>query len=253
MLNKIDKYKVKAIRHQYVAIVILLLITITSCSKNETPWQESFQTDLNFLAVTQDSVQLGIKIDGEIKATDLMAPTENAKKVSIRFYNKEKKVSIYNVANEQVLFDSTFMINTSTVSLSLYQKASGGPLIFVAPPANDPPPATGYSKISIVYTFSGLPEEVKVVVTNNEATGVDYIPTDSFFLRKGEFSKYFLGRTGIRKPIVYYYTPGADRRLLALSDRSQFSDLLGGFTIYSIRTYRNFSGGVYELLHQKLY
>ncbi|WEK35242.1 MAG: hypothetical protein P0Y53_22355 [Candidatus Pseudobacter hemicellulosilyticus] len=232
---------------------LALFLLAAGCSRNETAIRESFQSNLNFLALTADPLQLGVKIDGEIRITDLMAPADDATQVQLHYFNKEKRISIYDVATEQVLFDSLFVIHTNTVSISLFQQSSGSPLVLVAPPAGMAPPAAGYSKASIVYTFPELPAEVKVVVLNNAATGADYEPTDSFLLKKGEFSPYFLGKNGLRKPRLLFYTPDADRRLLAEVDAGQFSGLITPFVVLAIRRQISYVNGVYALSTQQLY
>lgn len=246
--------RLKTIRYCCFSVaVFLLLMTGQGCSKNETPIKESFQTDFNFLAISKDSVQLGIKIDDEIKVNDLIAPADNPKTVTLNYFNNEKKISVYDVSNNQVLFDSLFIVRASVVSLSLYQKNSGEPFVVVMPPSNLTQPPTGYSRISVMYTLDELPDEVKIVAENNKQTGTDYEPTDSFYLRKGEFSPYFLGKDGLRKPRINIYTSDADRRLLAQADPGQFSELTAPFIIYAIRKYRAYNNNVYDLLTQKLY
>lgn len=234
------------IRISYFFIIAVLLMTVLSgCSKNGTAIRESFQTSFSFLAISQDPVQLGVKIDDEIKFTDLVAPADNPKFFTINYFDNQKKITIYNVANEQVLFDSVFTLNTGNLSLSLYQKTSGNPFVLVVPPADAPPPSTGYSQISLVYTMPELPDEVLVVVENNKQTGVDYEETARFTLRKGEFSPYFLGKYGSRRPLFKFYTADASRVLIGEVYPGEL--LTAPYVIFAIRN------GFYGLQTQQLY
>lgn len=237
-------------------IIILcsgILLLLGGCAKDGTAIDETLDTEINFLAVTIDTIRLGVRIDGESLVNDLLAPTATPRLVPIRYYNKEKKITLYNVADNRVLFDSSFKIHTGNLTISLYQKNSGDPLSYIAPPASETLPPENYGKISFVYTFPALPDIVKVVVQNSIDNSVNYAPTDSFQLKKGEFSRFFLSRSTFRKADVYLYTPGADRKLVGMINRGEYSDMNAGLTIYSVRSSSSYVNGVYELVQQKLY
>lgn len=244
----------KDIRHLFSAIAIILFLPLgIGCTKNGTAVEESFSTDLNFQAVTIDNIRLGIKIDGELKVADLEAPTVSARQTTIRYFHKEKRITIYDMITGQIFLDSLFVINAGTVYLSLYQEDEGAPVTFVVPPVGETAPPFGYNKMSVVYTAPILPDQVKLVVMNIDGPGPGYAPTDSFLLQKGKFSPYFLGRLAPERPHLYFYTPDADRKLLAIAQRVYFADMTTGLDIYGIHTHMGSSNGTTDLIPKKLY
>lgn len=242
------------------AVALLLLAGLTGCDKNGTAVQESLETNLNFSALTVDTFRLAIKIDEEVVTNNFQVPyipppTGIAFTKHIRYYDRNKRVTIYNVADNVVLFDSLFTLDKASLNITLYQKTSGASFSYIAPPVNELLPSKDHGKISFNYTLAGLPDMVKVVVENSTiAGGLTYAATDSFLLRKGDFSPFFLSRLGSKRANVYLYTPTADRKLLAIISANEISlGMNAGFTIYTVRNYYSYGNGVYQIRLEKLY
>jgi hypothetical protein len=247
-MNK-KKAKVPIIQLAFIGLLL------SGCAKEGKPVEESRAVVLNFQAFTADAMRLGIKIDDEIMFNDFYTPSTAPRALRLYYYaDRKKKITIYNTGENRVLFDSVFTLETGTKNITLYQQESGAPFIYIAPPANETLPPNGYGKLSMNYTFSALPERVEAVVRNSIAGGPAYDSTDGFILNKGEFSRYFLGRTMAgRKPEVLLYSTDPGRKLLAKIEIGEYTYMNSTFTIYSIRSSSAIQNGVYLLTQDKLY
>ena len=245
----------------FISVCALLLAAgLGGCDKRGTAIEESLETNIIFSAFTVDSFRLAIKIDDEVVNNNFLvpyipSPTGAGFTQHIRYYDQHKKVTLYNVADNKVLFDSVFKLDKTSLNISLYQKNSGQPFIYIAPPAGEPLPANDYGKISFNYTLSGLPDMVKVVVENSTIPGGQtYSGTDSFLLRKGDFSPFFLSRLGTKRANVYLHTTDATRKRVGQITANEISNAMNaGFTIYTVREFTSYVNGVYEVRLEKLY
>ena len=236
-------------------IVIFCATVIAACSRNGVAVEESRETTLFFRAVTVDSLRLGVKVDSGMVFNDFLAPSVASRSSLVKYYTDNKKrVVIYDMASNNVFFDSVFQLKRSTENITLYQKNAGESFSYVAPPEGEALPPEGYGKISMSYLFDGLPQEVKVVVQNSKTGGDEYVTTDSFLLKKGVFSSFFLGRNNsLRRPQVFLYTPDAVRKLLGTLDRGQFTSMNATYTIYVVTQSSFVVNGSYGLVQEKLY
>lgn len=232
-----------------------VLLLLCGCAKDGNPVEESKETILYFQAFSADTMRLGIKMNNEIVFNDFYIPTLTARALSIKYYgDNQRKITIYNTGENRVMFDTVLSLKPTPENITLYQQASGQPFVYIAPPVNESFPPDGYGKISVNYTLPALPERVEVVVQNSIAGGPDYDSTDSFILGKGEFSRYFLGRTNqARKPQLLLYSTEPGRKLLAKIETGEYSDMNLLFTIYSARSSNAVQNGVYLLQQDKLY
>lgn len=231
------------------------VLMFAGCADEGGAIDESRKITFQFLAVTVDSMQLGVKINNEIRTTDFFAPS-SGKLINDDFFlfNSTKKLTVYNVDDNRVLIDTTLVIGRkSSVYTSFYQRSQGDALQYVFPHANEPFPPNGYGKISILYTHLQLPDSVNVVVENSLSglRGDDYVPTDTIRLIKGDFSRFFLGRNSHRYPLLKIYT--ADNTWRQIGNTGFASNMNADFTMYCLRTDLGVSNGVYSLVNEKMY
>jgi hypothetical protein len=245
----------------FISISLPVLTTgLAGCDKEGAAIQESLETNINFSALTVDTLRLAIKIDDEVVNNNFIvpyipSPTGAGFTWHVRYFDRNNKVTIYNVADNRVLFDSSFVFDKASLNVSLYQKNSGQPFTYIAPPTGESLPPKDYGKISFNYTLAGLPDMVKAVVENSTIPGgLTYSATDSFILKKGDFSPFFLSRLGSKRANVYLYTSDAARKQVGLITANEISAAMNaGFTIYTVREFTSYVNGIYEVRLEKLY
>lgn len=224
-----------------VAIVLLL----SSCSKNGEPIEQMKHTNLQIRALTVDTLLLKVELDDEIVINRTTAPSISAIS-NIKYTDPAHRFRITNLYDNRVLLDTTIMYRGTTVTpVNLVQTGANARMVLVGPAANEPPPPAGKIKMSVVYVAT-MPDEVKVVAENSQsgASDLDYVATDSFLLKKGEFSPYVQGwDANRRKPKLKVYTSDAQRVLLAEFKAGLFYEAQSGISIYSLeRITTNFNG-----------
>jgi hypothetical protein len=236
-----------------LSCAVLLVMAITGCSKNEKAIEEYSFTSLQLKAITVDVLMLQVKADENILTDSFYTPGNKA--VPVTYFNPTKRFSVTDLFSKTLLLDTLVEYKPGAVNtLTFFQAVSGGKLVRIGPPANEPVPADGKIKISVVYGIQELPDVAKVVVEDSDTGGSVYSATDSFLLKKGEFSPYFIGKMlNKRKPQLKFYTADANRKLIAKTEPSILYDTNADFTIYSLKVDGIPGSGIIDLGREKLY
>lgn len=232
----------------------LLALTIAGCSKNEQAIEQWSFTSLQLKAITVDALMLSVTANETLLTDSLYTPGNKA--IKVQYFDPMHRFKVTDLYNKTLLLDTMVEYKAGAANaITFYQSLSGGKLVRIGPPANEPLPPAGKIKISIAYNNQELPDQTKVVVEDSETGTATYIATDSFQLKKGEFSPYFIGNLlGNRKPQLKFYTTDASRKLIAKAQASSFATTNADFSIYS---FNGISGkdsdGIYSLSCEKLY
>ena len=233
---------------------VLLVLAMTGCSKNEKAIEQSIFTSLQLKAITVDALMLQVKADENVLTDSFYTPGNKA--VPVTYINPTKRFRVTDLFSKTLLLDTLVDYKPGGINaLTFFQAVSGGKLVRIGPPANEPLPTGKNRKISVVYGMAEMPDVAKVVVEDSDAGGNSYSATDSFVLKKGEFSPYFIGKMiNDRKPQLKFYTADANRKLIAKSEPSILYDLNADFTIYSLKIDGvGLNTGIIELGREKLY
>lgn len=233
---------------------ILLVFAMAACSKNEKAIEQEIFTSLQLKAITVDALMLQVKVDENVLTDSFYTPGNKA--VPITYINPTKRFRITDLFSKTLLLDTLVEYKPGGINaLTFFQAVSGGRLVRIGPPANEPLPTGGKIKISVVHGIEIIPEVVKVVVEDSDNGGSAYSATDSFLLKKGEFSPYFIGKMiNNRKPQLKFYTADVNRKLIAQSEPSILYDLNADFTIYSLKVDGvGSTTGIIALGREKLY
>lgn len=235
--------------------MLVLLSMMAGCSKSINTLDDPKFVTLNIYVKTIDTLQLKVTAGEEVLTQSVVTPNGEA---HITFQHSEPgyRFGLYDVFAHRLMLDTLISMNTirTTGRMVFFQPEPGGDIVWVGPPpASEPLPAQDSAKMAVVYTYAALPDRVKVVVENSVGNTNTYHATDSFLLRKGEFSRYFTGNrtAGGRKLQLRLYTPDADRTLVATVNNS-FSTLNNRFYVFAFRT-GNLAAGVYTLTPDNLY
>jgi hypothetical protein len=231
---------------------VWLVMIIAGCTKNEKAIEQYSFTSLQLRAITVDALMLQVKADENILTDSFYTPGNKA--VVVQYLNPTQRFRVTDNFSKTLLLDTQVVYKPGSVyALTFFQAVSGGKLVRIGPPANEPLPTGGKIKISVIYSLDEMPDVTKVVVQDSETGGSLYSATDSFLLKKGEFSPYFTGKLlGDRKPVLTFYTADASRTLVAKAEASTFHNTNSDFTIYTL-TRDGASNGVISLGQQKLY
>lgn len=216
----------------------LLFICNMSCSKNEQAIEQMRSTQVGLNAVTIDSMRLIVTDNGELLTDSLLTPVGNTT-LTVQYQEPERRYQVTDMYSNTLVLDT--MISYKAVSINavtFFQSATGGKLVWVGPPVNEPAPEAGKIKLSVVYASpftTATYDEIKVVVENSKSgtSGTDYAATDSFLIKRGEFSRYFTGGN-TRKPQLKLYSADAKRTALASTGTSPFASANTDFSIYYI-------------------
>ena len=233
---------------------VLLVVAMTGCSKNEKAIEQSNFTSLQLKAITADVLMLQVKVDENVLTDSFYTPGNKA--VPVTYFNPTKRFRVTDLFSKTLLLDTLVDYKPGAVNVvTFFQALSGGNLVRIGPPANEPLPTDGKIKISVVYGMAEMPDVTKVVVEDSNTGGSVYSATDSFLLKKGEFSPYFIGKMiNNRKPQLKFYTADASRKLIAKSEPSILHDLNADFTIYSLKIDGiGLNTGIIDLGREKLY
>ena len=229
------------------------LVMITAgCSKNEKAIEQWTYTSLQLKAITVDPLMLSVSANDKVLTDSFYTPGNKA--LYVQYFDPVQRFKVTDLFSQSLLLDTIVNYKPGSVySITLFQAVSGGKLVRIGPPANEPLPTGGKIKISVIYSLDIMPDVAKVVVEDSKTGGSLYSATDSFLLRKGEFSPYFTGKLlGDRKPVVKFYTADASRKLVADMDPSTFHNANSDFTIYTL-TWAGAVNGVISLGQEKLY
>lgn len=213
------------------------LLLLASCSKNGEVIVQQPYTTLGVRALTIDALLLKVEVDDSALTAPMISPfyTSLGK---INYVGQEHRIRMTDLYSNRLMLDTVVKYNKGTqTTLSFVQAGAGGKIVWVGPPVSEPAPPAGRTKISLVYVTNDLPGEVKIVVDNSRSgsSELDYFPTDSFLLKKGQFSPYFMGWAGSlgKKPRFTIYTPDAARTLIATIPGGAFSGATAGISIFS--------------------
>jgi hypothetical protein len=236
-----------------LSLAVLLAFAMAGCSKNEKAIEQEIFTSLQLKAITADALMLQIKIDEDVLTDSFYTPGDKA--LPVQYFNPTHRFRITDLFSKTLLLDTLVEYKPGGVNvITFFQALSGGRLVRIGPPANEPVPTGGKIKISVVHGIEELPEVVKVVVEDSDNGGSAYSATDSFFLKKGEFSPYFTGKMiNNRKPQLKLYTTDASRKLVARLEPSIFNNTNADFTIYSLKVDGIPGSGIIALGREKLY
>jgi len=204
---------------------LLILFLAGACSKKGEPVVQSKFTNLSLRAITVDPFTLKVVADENTTLTASLAAPGGTSNITVEYYDPEHRFRVYNIFGNELLLDTIVRYKPGFVNgITFFQPAAGAKLLWIGPPPNEPLAKEGYLKLSIVYNLNPLPDSVRVVVENSITSGgQNYAPTDSFTLKKGEFSRYFEGRSGDRKANVRFYSTTLPRRVLAEATSLHYS------------------------------
>ncbi|WP_205509679.1 hypothetical protein [Longitalea arenae] len=215
-----------------LSAMLIFALLITSCSKNERAIEETSYTTLELKAITVDPLLLQFTVD-ETALDHLLATPSASTSLPVKYMNPTHRFRVVDQYSNTLLADTTVDYKAGEKNtITFFQPVAGGMLVLIGPPVNEPPPAAEKKKISIVYSLPEVPERVKVVVDNSVSgnSGADYAPSDSFSLKRGEFSPYFWSWNN-RKPKLRIYD--ANNSLILQVNNSQFAEAIADFSIFS--------------------
>jgi hypothetical protein len=214
---------------------LMLVLFLAACSKDGEAIEQPKYTDLSLRAIFVDMFRLKVVADETI-LTESLSASGAVNNIKVQYNNPQHRYRVYNVYGDVLLLDTMISYKPGFINgITFFQPVAGAKMVWVGPPVNEPLPEEGYLKLSIIYTFDPLPDSVKVVVENSVNGGDAYAPTDSFMLKKSEFSRYFSGRSTARKPDIKFYPVTGPRKLLA-SARGVHFTANPDFSVYLFST-----------------
>lgn len=226
---------------------------LTGCSKHEQAIDEARFTTLDIKTFSIDTLRLKV-LENETLLTDSLPAPDGAKNIAVQYYDFTHRIRLSDAFSNRLLLDTTIDYKPGfTNTLTFFQPAADANFIWIGPPVNEPQPPAGNFKIAVSYTHAGLPELVKVVVKTKPAS--TYLATDSFELKKGEFSKYFLtiNKADKRPRIEFYRTDGKKELLGQIDEFSYPVTMNPDYNIILIRKHKSKVNEVLGLVPEKLY
>lgn len=220
----------------------LLFIYCLGCSKGEQAIEEDRFTTVGLNAVTIDSLRL-LVTDNGTQLTDSLVTPVGSKSMMVKYKEANRRYRVTDLYSNTLLLDTLITYKTGALNaITFFQPVAGSKLVWIGPPVNEPAPAEGKIKLSIVYASpftTAAYDEIKVVVDNSKSgqSGNDYVAVDSFHLKRGEFSRFFIGGSS-RKPRLRLYAADGTGVALATLNPGSFSDANAeGFSIYYLNMY----------------
>lgn len=235
-------------------IAVTGLIYLAGCSKNEHPVEEARYTTLELKTFSTDSLQLKVLENDETLTDSLFAP-DGIKNVSVQYFDPKHRIRLADAFTDRIWLDTMIDYKSGFInSITFYQPAAGANFIWIGPPVNELLPSKDYAKMSIRYTHANLPDLLKVIVENNPK-GTHYEVTDSFELRKNEFSRYFLAYNASTKKVkLKLLSTDSRRKTIAYAEEGNFSSAVSAdYNIYLFRTDGPGPGDSVRILGEKLY
>ncbi|OQP56594.1 hypothetical protein A4R26_05395 [Niastella populi] len=189
-------------------------------------------------AVTIDSLRLIVSDNGTV-LTDTLYTPQGYQLLQVKYTEPRRRYRVTDMYSNSLLLDT--VVSYKTVSLNavtFFQPMAGGKLVWIGPPVNEPAPAEGKIKLSVVYASpftTSAYDEIKVVVENSKTgnSANDYEATDSFYLKRGDFSPFFSGG-GTRKPRLRLYANDGSDILLGTINPAALSEANADYSIYYI-------------------
>lgn len=227
---------------------------LTGCSKNERAIVEARFTNLEFKTFSTDTLQFKV-VSNDITLTDSLFAPNKTQTVSVQYFDPEHRIQLFDVLTNRNYLDTVISYKSGFInSITFFQPSAGADFIWIGPPVNESLPPADYAKISIRYTHAALPDLLKVVVENNPS-GTRYVATDSFELKKNEFSRYFLAyNASIRKVRLKLYSTDSRRKTMAYAEDVNFAlARSANYNIYLFRNQGTGTGDSIRILGEKLY
>ncbi|WP_315823744.1 hypothetical protein [Paraflavitalea speifideaquila] len=232
--------------------VLICLLLLTGCSKNEQPVAEAVFTVLSIKLMTVDQSFLTIRSNEVILSGQATAPSTDRYTFSVQYFDPRHRINLIDNFSRQVVADTIITYKPGYVNaVTFYQPAAGAPVRWLGPPVNEPAPAAGSGKISVIYTYDLLPDLVKVVVENK--VGNSYVVTDNFQLAKGAFSRYFECKSTGNEVQLKFYTTSLPEKLVATTSIGAFTDMNTDFSIYQFAGSSSCGTCIKNLSKEKLY
>lgn len=214
----------------------LLILIIPGCSKNERAIEQPLFTNLELKAITVDPLLLHVTAN-ETLLTDSLVTPDGVINVPVKYINPRHRFRVTDQFSNTMLADTSIAYQPGEKNtITFFQTAAGGKLVWVGPPVNEPAPPAGKKKISIVYALPEpvMPDEVKVIVSSPRDDNANvYLPADSFVLKRGNFSPYFLSLAKNKAKLTLLKNIPA-RDTVANIDRTQFAQAIADFSIFYI-------------------
>lgn len=210
----------------------LFIVTMAGCAKNEQAIEQPNFTNVELKAITVDSLMLKVEADENLLTNSMLTPGN--KTVPVKYLNPAHRFRVTDMYSNTPMLDTVIDYKPGIInSITFFQQGTGGKLVWVGPPVNEPLAPAGKMKISVVYARPHLPNELKLVIENSKSGSLntDYEPTDSFLLKKGEFSRYFTAWQN-KKPHIKVFTADALRQPVTVVDAAEFTLSNPDFSIY---------------------
>jgi hypothetical protein len=232
----------------YTCSIALLFMCCLGCSKSEEAISQERFTLLGLNAITVDSLRLSVTDNGHLLTDSLMTP-EGKFETTVKYKEPSRSYKVIDMYSNTVLFDSTISYKKMfDNAVTFFQPVSGGNLILINPPANEQAPANDSFKLSVVYSApstAAVYDELKVVIETSITGGPQYAASDSFLLKRGEFSRFFTGSKK-RMPVLKLYSTDASRVQLGATNTGTFSQA-GDISIYYLSLRSSTSSGATKL------
>ena len=232
-----------------------IILLIMGCSKNERVVEDRRFASLQFRGLTVDSFRLKLTANQQMLTDNLSVPGP-AFTPRVSYFDPTHRIQATDLISQRLLLDTTIDFKPGPIMpVTLFQPASGAPLRMVSPSRDETLPPPGKYKLSVIYTFPEMPARTKVVVGNEtESQPGSFIPTDSFYLNKREFSPFFL-RNRDRQVItaVRFYSADDQRKWIAASRITFYQISNADLSMYVFQVREDFSPGVINLTSERIY
>jgi hypothetical protein len=234
-----------------IYLIALSLIYCLGCSKGEQAIDDLRYTFISLNAFTIDSMRLQVS-DNDVQLTDSLITPIASKEMKVKYKESGRRYRVTDLYTKSLLLDTVVTYKSVAMNaITFFQPAAGGKLVWIGPPVNEPAPPSERIKLSIVYASqftASTYDQIKVVVENSKSgsLGTDYVATDSFQLKRGEFSRFFIGGRD-KKPRLKLYTTAANGAMLATLNSASFSTANNDFSTYYIDINSTTSATAYKL------
>jgi hypothetical protein len=237
----------------FTCVAVAGILSLAGCSKNERAIEEARFTRLDFKTYSIDSLQFKV-LQNETALTDSLFAPDGAKTIPVKYFASGNRIRLFDVFTNQMWLDTVVNYKQGLINnLTFFQPSPGAGFIWIGPPVNEPLPPEKWLKMSISYTHAAMPEVLKVVVHTSTGTANDYKPADSFQLKKGDFSKYFLAPVNLRPRLFFYAIDGQKELRAQIDERGFPSAMNADYNIYLLRKERSIVRGIYNLMPEPLY
>lgn len=236
-------------KHNMKRLLIIALL-LAGCSESGDPIVAARNTIVELRTISVDQFRLKVVEDGTVLTDSLTAP-DGVISIPVKYFENEHRYQVYNVFENILLIDTIVTYKPGLQNgVTFFQAVAEGKLQWVGPPENEALAPEGYTKISIIYTYPAMPDEVEVVVQNSVDGGTSYATTDTFILQKGTFSPYFQIRNSTSRARITMYINDGTRQKVA--ELGSIVNANADFSVFLFRSSSN-SSAPYNLDPDKLY